>query len=252
MSAFYESDRAVSEYLFFHYGDPEELLPWDFGPKNGLNYPVRCVAELLDARSVASRARGLDLGCAVGRSTFELARHCEQVTGIDYSHRFIAEACLLKERGASEYRYAIEGDLTREATAIVDDGIDRSRVNFEQGDACDLRDHLGAFDAVLMANLLCRLPNPAACIERLRGLVNPGGQLLITTPCTWMEEYTPRDNWLGEIVADGASKRTLDSLRELLSPDFELEFRQDMPFLIREHERKFQWTVAEGTRWRRR
>jgi hypothetical protein len=26
----------------------------------------------------------------------------------------------------------------------------------------------------------------------------------------------------------------------------------DLPFLIREHQRKFQWSVAEATIWRRR
>jgi hypothetical protein len=40
-------------------------------------------------------------------------------------------------------------------------------------------------------------------------------------------------------------------LHSHLSPHFVLELRLDMPFLIREHARKFQWSVALGTRWRR-
>lgn len=252
MGDFYESDRAVSEYLFFHYGDPGRLLPWDFGPGNGLNYPVRCVSQLLDRSSLPPGACALDLGCAVGRSTFELARHCEAVLGIDYSKRFVEEAEKLAKSGHADYRYVTEGEITEAGRAKVDAAIDRRRVTFEQGDACRLRTDLGDFDIVLMANLLCRLPDPEAALLQLPGMIRKGGQLLITTPCSWMEEYTPKNRWLGGVRRDGTEIRTLDSLRALLAGSFELELRCDMPFLIREHERKFQWTVAEGTRWRRR
>jgi putative 4-mercaptohistidine N1-methyltranferase len=252
MSEFYESDRAVSEYLFFHFGDPARLLPWEFGPTNGLNYPVRCVTDLLDVAQVPGGARALDLGCAVGRSSFELARHCDEVIGIDYSHRFVAEATALKEKGRHEYAYVIEGDLTATEVAAVDSGIDCSRVSFEQGDAGSLRDGLGELDVVLMANLLCRLPDPAQCLGQMAKLIKTGGQLLITTPCTWLEEYTPREKWLGGFERDGIAVRTIDSLHALLGGEFELRQRSDLPFLIREHERKFQWTVAEGSSWVRK
>ncbi|HKI69833.1 MAG TPA: methyltransferase domain-containing protein, partial [Verrucomicrobiae bacterium] len=90
MTNFYETDRAVSEYLLFHYGTPEDILPYNFGPIAALNYPVRCVTECLDVKRLPAQARALDLGCAVGRSSFELARHCAEVIGIDFSHRFCA------------------------------------------------------------------------------------------------------------------------------------------------------------------
>lgn len=32
---------------------------------------------------------------------------------------------------------------------------------------------------------------------------------------------------------------------------FRLEKREPMPFLIREHARKFQWGCSDGTVWRR-
>ena len=38
----------------------------------------------------------------------------------------------------------------------VDASIVRSRVSFEQGDACDLPTHLGQFDVIHASNLLCR------------------------------------------------------------------------------------------------
>ena len=33
---FYETSKALSEYLLFHYGKPEEVLPRCFGPSDAL------------------------------------------------------------------------------------------------------------------------------------------------------------------------------------------------------------------------
>ena len=43
----YETDLLVNEYLLFHYGTAEDQLPYAFGPKEALFYPVRCVSEFL-------------------------------------------------------------------------------------------------------------------------------------------------------------------------------------------------------------
>lgn len=249
---FYETDRAVGEYLLFHFGRADEILPYEFGPRDALEYPARCVSECLDIERLPKPARALDLGCAVGRSSFELARHCQEVVAIDFSSRFIECARQLADAGELVFEHVEEGVRCRGSVAKVPAGIDRSRVSFETGDALNLRDHLGQFDVVLLANLVDRLPEPKRCLERLSGLVNPGGQLIITTPGTWLEEYTPREHWLGGLEHEGGAVTTLDGLRMNLEKDFRLEATRDLPFLIREHARKFQWSVAQASLWRRR
>ena len=67
------------------------------------------------------------------------------------------------------------------------------RCTFEQGNACALREDIGTFGCVLGANLVCRLPDPVAFLDRLASVVAVGGVLVLTTPWTWLEEYTPRD-----------------------------------------------------------
>lgn len=248
----YESGRLLSEYLLFHYGEERDVLPCAFGPREALGFAVRCVSECLDVSKLPPRARALDLGCAVGRSTFELARHCEEVIGIDYSRGFISAARQLKESGRLEFARIDEGVLTTKCVARVPEEIDRSRVEFEPGDAMDLREELGQFDVLLAANLLCRLSDPAKCLRQLSRLVKSGGQLIITSPGTWMEEFTPRGNWLGGFERDGARVTTLDGLWAALENDFTLERTLDLPFLIREHQRKFQWSVAQASTWKRR
>jgi hypothetical protein len=65
-------------------------------------------------------------------------------------------------------------------------------------------------------------------------LVAPGGQLLLASPYSWLEQYTPRPEWL-----------TSSQVRQLLRPQFRLRRRRDLPFLIREHHRKYELVVSE-------
>jgi SAM-dependent methyltransferase len=108
---------------------------------------------------------------------------------------------------------------------------------------------LGAFDVVLGANLICRLPDPRKFLARLPSLVKPGGQLLLATPFSWLEEFTPREHWLG---GRRDSPSSFEVLSQVLQSDFDLETTTNLPFLIREHSRKFQYGISFGSRWRRR
>lgn len=246
--AAYEQDALVSQYLLLHYGGEEEVLPYAFGPQQALGFPVRSVSELLDPGRVPGNARALDVGCAVGRSTFELARVARTVVGIDYSSAFIAAANALLRDEVLPFRYPVEGEIfaTGEAARPPLEGGDRIR--FEVGDAMGLSVEHDGNDIVHAANLICRLPEPMRFLDRLPDLVRPGGQLLLCTPWTWLEEFTPKRHWIGG--HDGV--RSFDALQEILRPAFELDLRRELPFLIREHARKFQWSVSEGSRWIRR
>ena len=144
----------------------------------------------------ARSERALDLGCAVGRSSFELSRRAREVLGIDYSQAFI-EAARRDEggRGGARLRASRRGRPGPRLEVALPEGVRPERVRFEQGDAMELRRDLGCFDRVLAANLLCRLREPGRLLARLPDLVRPGGELVLTTPCTWLEEFTPPGNW---------------------------------------------------------
>jgi len=242
----YESDELLQQYLIFHYASAEEQFPYGFGGADALGFPQRCVSAGVDVAALPPRARALDLGCSVGRSTFELARHCTEVVGIDYSQTFIDAANRMKTAGMHAAWRLDEGSATSLLDLKVDPGIDVNRVHFETGDAQCIREDIGQFDVVIACNLICRLPEPLRLLQRLSDLLKPDGQLLITTPFTWLEEYTPSANWLGDGAQDSFA-----GLRSALEPNFELQKQWDMPFLIREHARKFQYSIAQASRWRR-
>ncbi len=204
-----------------------------------LDFPVRTVAHF----SKETVKRGLDLGCAVGRSAFEMARTCAEVVGIDFSHAFIRAAESLRRGEVLGYDRREEATVQTRLEAKLPDGLDLTGLRFCQGDAMHLPSDLGAFDRVHAANLLCRLPQPGLLLDRLPELVNPGGELVLATPCTWLEEFTPPEQW----PVNG----TLDWLESALSPAFDLIRQTEEPFLIRETARKFQWTSSMVTVWRR-
>lgn len=248
----YESPKLLGEYLLLHYGSAEHLrheaLPVD-QTVTDTPFPVRTVRELLDLDLLPQDATALEAGCSVGASAFELARHCHRVEASDYSSSFITAAKTLAKIGSHEAIRTVEGVITQAFTATVPPEVDRDRVYFSVQDATVLPKTMGAYDVVLAANLICRLPNPEAFLSRLAGLVKPGGQLLLTTPFTWLEEYTPREYWVGGLEP---GLRSEEELARRLSNDFRLHRRRDLPFLIREHERKYQLGIALGTCWIRK
>lgn len=244
----YENSRILHEYLLFHYGEPKQVLPWEDGPRAALEFPRRCVDETLDLPGLPPDARALDLGCAVGRSTFELSRHCAEVIGIDYSQSFVAAAQALARGETVPYRIHETGEWFEDAVARAPEGSHPARVHFEVGDAHALREDLGDFDVVLACNLLCRMREPRELLARLPRLVRPGGVLVLTTPHTWLESFTPREAWLGSRRRGEVS---LTAIESALGDVFSLVRQRNLPFLIREHLRKYQWSVAEASIWRR-
>jgi putative 4-mercaptohistidine N1-methyltranferase len=245
----YEAEHLLAEYLLFHYGERARLLPYDEAPIFALDYVRRVVDPRLNGVLRPNRpGRFLDLGCAVGASSFALAGEGRQVVGIDYSRSFIEAAQALQRGESLQSSYLVEGDHREPWVVHPPPGKSREGVSFEVGDAMNLRPDLGEFDGVIAINLVCRLTHPMRLLERLPALVKPGGFLLLNTPHSWMESFTPKVNWPGQ--AEGRSAQA--GLDNVLEKDFQLHDRCDMPFLIREHARKFQFTYAASSLWIRR
>ena len=233
----------MAEYLAFHYLEPSQLLP-PGAPLAGSidNFPSAC-AHLLLRHAPKRASRALDLGCAVGRSSFEIARRIPEVIGIDYSKSFIRAAKKVQKKGRLRFNLLEEGTNTRPSFATFPTTTPRKRTTFLSGDALHLPSGLGSFDAVLAANLIDRLPEPKKFLKQiLPSLVKPGGIVLLTSPYTWSSEFTPRSRWF---------KDSFSTIRMALRPSFRLLHRQNLPFLLREHRRKFQFTFSDATIWQR-
>jgi SAM-dependent methyltransferase len=143
-SQVYESSRAVQEYLLFHYGKPKDHFHFQNGPLDALNFPARS-ADICHAwvNGRSEKTRALDIGCAVGGSSFALAKHYDEVVGVDFSQHFIDAANDMKDKGKREFETLVRGNVYKTCETNLDPTIDRNRVTFMQGDACNLSPSLG-------------------------------------------------------------------------------------------------------------
>jgi 5-histidylcysteine sulfoxide synthase/putative 4-mercaptohistidine N1-methyltranferase len=241
----YESDTLAAQYCDAHYG------PQHFGVAN---FAVTCADIALAAMKGRSMGHALDLGCAVGRAAFELAKGgFGQVTGLDFSTRFFRLATRMRDEGYLRYAFPEEGEIVSfHEIGLQELELDaiRDRVRFYQGDACNLPEKFRGYDLVLATNLIDRLYSPRRFLTTIHERMNPGGLLVLTSPYTWLEEYTKKEEWLGGYRVAGEPVWTLDGLKEALAPHFTmLGDPRNVPFVIRETRRKFQHTVAELTVW---
>jgi len=242
----YETDELVSQYCEFHYGAEVFGVP---------NFPRRLAEICREVVGDRPVQRALDMGCATGRATFELARFCDHVTGIDFSARFIKVGHELQETGRIRYVTPDEGELVSyHERTLAEYGLEglTEKVEFWQGDAHNLKPQFTGYDLVLAANLVDRLYEPRRFLVQIAERLTPGGLLVLTSPYTWLEEFTPREQWLGGKKVDGENVTTLDGLRAALAPRCELVGEpRDVEFVIRETARKHQHTLSQLTVWRR-
>lgn len=246
-SAYYESDARMAEYAEFHYGDT-----W-LGVEN---FPQTLARKALASVSGGRKNRALDLGCASGRSSFELAREFQHVDGVDFSANFIRQGVEMAEHKRLRYTRVEEGELlSYQDRTLAALGLEEAagRVSFHQGDACNLKPQFSGYDLVLAANLIDRLYKPSLFLRAIHERINAGGILMIASPYTWLEDHTPKDEWIGGFKKDGENFTTLDGLKALLEPHFRMiGTPEKVPFVIRETMHKYQHNFSEVTVWERR
>lgn len=240
----YETDELISQYCEFHYGD--EYF-------NIKNFPKNSIELLKPYFSEINTKKALDLGCSVGRSTFELGKYFDEVLGIDFSANFINIGVKLKEYDSLTFKVKTQGELFHEKTVSLKQfklDIIKEKVSFMQGDACNLKDIYTNYDLIFCSNLIDRLYYPQKFLDDIPKRVNKNGLLVILSPYTWLEEYTPKENWLGGYIKDNKSIETLDTLKDNLT-QFELLNTLDVPFIIKETNRKYQHTISQMSIWKK-
>ena len=245
----YETKDLLDQYLLFHYGEKEDIFPYSFCPEEALNFHARCVSELMEGCTDESSSRALDIGCAVGRCSFELTRYVPYVLGLDMSSRFIDQAKVIKEKGACRVSCKVEGDICEEIEIVIPKDIDRGRVDFRVGDACCLSPGLGIFDRILLVNLIDRVKDPLSCLSQLKNFVSPKARVLVVSPYTWSEKFTPKSSWLGGFIQNEKPLRTSAAMDHIMGSHFIRIKTLNIPFLIREHARKFQLGISEAALW---
>jgi 5-histidylcysteine sulfoxide synthase/putative 4-mercaptohistidine N1-methyltranferase len=245
VSDIYESNELVSQYCEFQYGETH------FGVEN---FAIS-TAKVASKFSI-NKGKALDLGCATGRATYELAKEFDEVQGIDFSVRFVQVGAKLKEEGYVAFSTKEEGDLVENKKITIEAlGYEnlKEKVSFWQGDACNMKPNFHSYDLIMATNLIDRLYNPRLFLDTIDERLNKDGVLVITSPYTWQESSTAKEFWLGGFEdTNGEEVKTLDSLKKVLEDKFELIHTEDLEFVIKETKRKYQHTISEVSIWKKK
>lgn len=182
----YENPRVVSSYLWSHYGDflkDKEWLP---------AYPE------WTERMESSKGFSLDIGCAVGRFTFEMAKKSDFSIGFDLSMSFIKTARELMRNGRIIFDLIEEGNITSTVDIILTEKNISDRVDFIVADALRIPFYQGAFTKVSSLNILDKVPYPMKHLKEMNRVATlKESQILISDPFSWSEEVATVKEWLG-------------------------------------------------------
>ena len=186
-SAFDVTRQQLSIYGWDHYGDP--------GAEAGS--AMRVLARGLELVGTMPDGPVLDVGCAVGGTTFEVAaRTGRMALGVDLSFAMLRVAAAALREGRVCYPLRRVGLVyDRQEAAVEVAGSER--VDFWAGDALALPFEAGAFAGVVALNILDCVSSPLSLLLEIARVLAPGGWAILATPYDWSPHATPVEAWIG-------------------------------------------------------
>ena len=202
----YNSRGMLSSYLWSHFCDC-------------LNDPNATDAYRVWSSHVKeNNGVALDIGCAVGRLSFEMSRAHSQVIGIDTSISFIRKARELLLTQKLDFDLIIEGNLTEKRSCDLDARWNYDRIEFLVADALALPFSRNHFTTVTSINLLEKVPVPLKHLMDInRVLTQENAMFLFSDPFSWDETVSNAELWLGgSSNGNKYQGRGIDNIRRLL------------------------------------
>ncbi len=189
----------------------------------------------------------LDLGCATGRTTFELAAATGRpAVGVDLSFAMLRLAAGALRQGRVRYpRRRVGVVYDRRDFAVAPPAGER--VDFWLVDAGALPFPDAKFAAVVALNVLDCVAQPRDLLAAVARLLAPGGKAVLATPYDWSPHATPIEQWLGGHSQRGPGRGAAEPvLRALLTPGAHpasidglsiVAEEPDLPWRVRLHDR---------------
>ncbi len=197
--------------------------------------------------------RSLDLGCSVGRYTFELARFSELSVGIDLKFSTVSEAALFQRTKKLSYERRKHGRCFEKIETAYSPS---QNVLFMVADALDPPFRAETFDLVAALNLIDNVKLPLVLIGQMDALLKQGGSLILGSPYEWQTDICEPEEWLE--TADMDSPEMLQGILEgKLFPQMALNYEMleeifDLPWLLRHHARHFSVFLVHLLKARKR
>ena len=246
---FNSTRQHLSSYGWDNYGDLATAVALEDGAQAQAapGAVKRCLDAGLELLGTATRGPVIDIGCAVGRSSFELAAGSDQlVLGVDTNFSMLRLAQRVLSDGIVRYpqrRVGIVYDR-REFTAEFNNS---DRVDFWACDGLALPFSTGRFGLAVGLNVLDSVSSPRDLLESISRMLRPAGSAILACPYDWSQSVTPIEAWIGGHSQRGPGHGASESLlRSLLTPDAHPQSvqglqitneRTDFPWHTRIHDR---------------
>lgn len=258
-SSFEVTRQHLSTYTWSHYGD---LDPGETSPPASGGAAAAILERAVELAPAGSGAI-VDLGCAVGRNSFNLAASSDSlVLGLDLSYAMLRVARRALMEGRVRYpRRRVGGVYDRRDFPISLDG--HERVDFWAADALALPFADASLTAAACLNVLDCVSSPVAFLAELERALKSNAPAWLASPYDWNAAATPQENWLGghsqRGVEDGGASEA--ALRRLLTPGehpqalqgFEIVGEEEtIPWSLRLHDRSRMTYDVHLTALRRR
>lgn len=226
----YNSFSMLSSYLWSHYSE-------------FFNGPDATDAYQKWALAFSSQQSGwaLDIGCSVGRLTFEMTRTCDRAVGVDTSISFVRAARELAAEKRLAFDLVMEGRITEKRSCDLDPEFGFDHAEFIVADAGALPFRAGRFAAVSSVNILEKVPDPLLHLaEANRVMDAKAARFLFSDPFSWDESVNSPELWLGG-TQEGPFKgfgmdnicRLLQDPESVFSPGFTIRDKGDVLWKIR-------------------
>jgi SAM-dependent methyltransferase/uncharacterized protein YbaR (Trm112 family) len=140
----------------------------------------------------------LDIGCAVGRLTFELTKTHDRAVGVDTSLSFVQAARNLAVQRRLEFDLIMEGQITEKRSSILDPDFKFESAEFIVADAMALPFRSDRFATASSVNVLEKVSDPPLHLsEANRVMDKTYAQFLFSDPFSWDETVSSPNLWLG-------------------------------------------------------
>jgi 2-polyprenyl-3-methyl-5-hydroxy-6-metoxy-1,4-benzoquinol methylase/ribosomal protein S18 acetylase RimI-like enzyme len=187
-----------------------EVIEREFGLDFYAKKPERdYYVELVNFASVILRpgSKILDLGCSVGRLSFELAKRGFIVVGADPAIEQIQESRKILQTGKVDVNLGlrrISGDpATQSSRQMIEVPLNElvsnitDKIEFIAADQETLPFASRCFDAIFCSAVIDRVEDPDAFIRKADWYVRDGGYLIISSPFDWEHSPASKERWLG-------------------------------------------------------
>jgi 5-histidylcysteine sulfoxide synthase/putative 4-mercaptohistidine N1-methyltranferase len=218
------------------------------------NHDLQQILKVVQTH-ITPDSKVLDLGCGVGRLSFELAKKTSHVDGIDFTARHIQHCLDLKEQGQLRYAMPTQGEIFDFHEVTLESlGFEQSPENlhFAQGDGLNLKPQFGDYDLAICHRVIEYSYQPQELLQQLSRRMKPGGVVVLGSSYAWDVSITDVPHWIGGFKRNGENLSSEAHLFEIMSAEFDLLQETKVTSQFELDQRTSQTANNHITIWRKR